>query len=242
MDPRRQARAERGRTAERRRRSRRASGPGETGRIPDTVTESLVLQKGETYYGKGEAFFRDGDFVSASRYLQATSTGVRIASIPAYLLGISLWKEGVLDGAIVSLTRAATLGSEVGEGPGQSREGPERRGTLRRCPESGGRGARHRFSRLVGQQRARRALLNLGRRDEAIEAFRTAVERIRATPMRRTTWVTRSSGPGRFSDAVPFLEEAVRLKPGVGIFQNNLGMATSAPNTRIRRSGRIARR
>ena len=65
-------------------------GPGETGRIPDTVTESLVLQKGETYYGKGEAFFRDGDFVSASRYLQADVDGHPDRFYPSYLLGISL--------------------------------------------------------------------------------------------------------------------------------------------------------
>ena len=37
--------------------------PGTEGTVPGSITESLVLQKGETYYDKGEAFFKDGDKV-----------------------------------------------------------------------------------------------------------------------------------------------------------------------------------
>ena len=200
-------------------------GPGETGRIPDTVTESLVLQKGETYYGKGEAFFRDGDFVSASRYLQAEVDTHPDRFYPSYLLGIAQWKDGVLDGAIVSLTRAATLDPKS----------VKARVNLGRALNDAGRfedalkATDEALAVDSGDSAASnvrgRALLNLGRKDEAIEAFKTAVEKDPGDAYARNNLGYALIGAGRFSDAVPFLEEAVRLKPGVGIFQNNLGMA-----------------
>ena len=83
--------------------------PGTEGTVPGSITESLVLQKGETYYDKGEAFFKDGDFTSASRYLEAEVRQHPDRFYASYLLGISLWKEGKRDEAIASLTSAASL-------------------------------------------------------------------------------------------------------------------------------------
>src|SRR5437867_10131588 len=83
--------------------------PGTEGVTSGPVAPSLVLEKGETYYGKGEAFFKDGDFGSASRYLEAEVQKHPDRFYPTYLLGISLWKEGKRDEAIASLTSAVSL-------------------------------------------------------------------------------------------------------------------------------------
>src|SRR6185295_5769746 len=83
--------------------------PGTEGIVPGPITESLVLQTGETYYGNGQAFFKDGDFGSASRYLEAEVQQLHDRFNPTYLLGISRWKEGKRDEAIESLTSAASL-------------------------------------------------------------------------------------------------------------------------------------
>ena len=197
----------------------------ETGRVPGSVTQSLVLQKGETYYGKGETYFRDGDFTSASRYLQAEVGRHPDRFYPTYLLGISLWKGGALDEAIDSLTRAASLDpksvkARINLGRALSDAG-RHQDALKAADEAIAIDPDDSAARNVRG----RALLNLGRRDEAIGAFKTAVEKDPGS-----AWAQNNLGfalieAGRFSDAVPFLEEAVRLKPDVGTFQNNLGMA-----------------
>ena len=209
-------------------------GPGEIGQVPGSVTESLVLQKNETFYGKGEAFFRDGDYVSASRYLQAEVGKHPDRFYPTYLLGLSLWKGGALDEAIDSLTRAASLDTKS----------VKTRVNLARVLNDAGRhedalkAADEAIALDADDSAARnvrgRALLNLGRQDEAIEAFKTAVEKEPGS-----AWAQNNLGfaliqAGRFSDAVPYLEEAVRLKPVVGTFQNNLGMAYERTGQRDR--------
>jgi len=70
-----------------------------------------------------------------------------------------------------------------------------------------------------------RALLNLGRGDEAIEAFQTAVEKDAANAYAQNNLGYALIRQKRFTEAVVSLEEAVRLKPDIGYFQNNLGMA-----------------
>src|SRR5262245_2278745 len=85
-----------------------------TGQIPVTgsggsTPGSLTLAQGESYYGKGEGFFKDGDFASATRYLRAEVEKHPDRFHPAYLLGLSLWKEGDLVEAVGTLTTAASL-------------------------------------------------------------------------------------------------------------------------------------
>jgi len=66
--------------------------------------------------------------------------------------------------------------------------------------------------------------------DEAIEAFRTAVEKDPGNAYAQNNLGYALIGAAVLRrGAVP--EEAVRLKPGVGIFQNNLGMAIRAHRT-----------
>jgi len=198
---------------------------GTEGQLPGGVTENLVLQKGETFYGKGEGFFKDGDYAWATRYLRAEVDGHPDRFYPAYLLGLSLWKEGKLDEAITSLTSAASLDSgsvkarvnlgRVLNDAGSYEEALEVADeAISLDPESS-----------PAHNVRGRALLNLGRKDEGVEAFKTAVEKDAANAYAQNNLGYALIGQGRFAEAVPYLEEAVRLDPAIGFFQNNLGMA-----------------
>jgi tetratricopeptide (TPR) repeat protein len=199
--------------------------PGTEGRLPGSIMESLVLQKGETYYGKGEGFFKDGDFTSASRYLRAEVERHPDRFHPAYLLGLSLWKEGKLDEAITSLTSATSLDADsvkVRVNLGRVRNDA---GSFQEALEAADEAIALDPESSPAHNVRGRALLNLDRKDEGIEAFKTAVEKDAANAYAQNNLGYALIGQGRFAEAVPYLEEAVRLKPDIGYFQNNLGMA-----------------
>jgi tetratricopeptide (TPR) repeat protein len=198
---------------------------GTDGRLPGGVTESLVLQKGESFYGKGEGFFKDGDFASATRYLRAEVERHPDRFYPAYLLGLSLWKEGKLDEAITSLTSATSLDT----GSVKARVNLGRvlndAGSYEESLEVADEAIALDPQSSPAHNVRGRALLNLGRKDDAVEAFKSAVEKDSANAYAQNNLGYALIGQGRFAEAVPYLEEAVRLDPGVGYFQNNLGMA-----------------
>lgn len=193
--------------------------------VDGSIVDTLVLQAGETYYGKGEAFFKDGDFTSASRYLKAEVEQHPDRFYPSYLLGISLWKDGKPDEAAAALSGAAALDTRsvkarvnlgrVLNDAGRFQE------ALQSLDEAVALGPDDSPAHNVRG----RALLNLGRSDEAIEAFTTAIEKDPANAHALNNLGYALIRAGRFADAVPYLEEAVRLKPAAGYFQNNLGMA-----------------
>ena len=201
------------------------TGPAPGSVVDGSIVETLVLQAGETYYGKGEAFFKDGDFISASRYLKAEVEQHPDRFYPSYLLGISLWKDGKLDEAAATLSGAAALDTQS----------VKARVNLGRVLNDAGRfeEALQSLDEAVvlgpddspAHNVRGRALLNLGRRDEAIEAFTTAIEKDPANAHALNNLGYALIQAGRFADAVPYLEEAVRLRPAAGYFQNNLGMA-----------------
>ncbi len=199
--------------------------PSESGQVPGSITESLVLQTGETYYGKGEAFFKDGDFASASRYLSAEVERHPDRSYPAYLLGISLWKEGRLDEAITSLTSAASLDPDSVKARVNLGRVLNDAGRFEEALQTADEAISLDPEGSPAHNVRGRALLNLGRRGEAIEAFETAVEKDAKNAYARNNLGYALIQDGRFTEAIPHLEEAVRLRPGVGYFENNLGMA-----------------
>ena len=184
-----------------------------------------VLEKGETFFGKGESLYHQGEFTEATRYLKEEVGQHPDRFYPTYLLGIAQWKDGSLDDAIATLQESArldtgsvkariNLGRVLGDA-GRHEESLEAAGqALAIDPGSS-----------QAQNVRGRALLNLGRKDEAIDSFRTAVEKDPANAFAQNNLGYALIRTERFAEAVPFLEEAVRLKPGVGYFQNNLGMA-----------------
>jgi tetratricopeptide (TPR) repeat protein len=198
---------------------------GTQGQVPESVSESLVLQQGETYYGKGEGFFKDGDFTSASRYLRAEVGRHPDRFHPSYLLGLSLWKEGKLDEAITTLSTAASLDASSVKARVNLGRVRNDAGLFQEALEAAEQAIALDPDSSAAHNVRGRALLNLNRKDEAIEAFKTAVEKDPASAYAQNNLGYALIGQGRFSEAVPYLEEAVRLKPDIGCFQNNLGMA-----------------
>lgn len=201
-----------------------------TGQVPGpiadiSVVESLVLQAGETYYGKGEAFFKDGDFTSASRYLGAEVEQHPDRFYPSYLLGISLWKDGKLDEAAATLSGAAALDAKSVKARVNLGRVLNDAGRFEEALQAAGEAVALGPDDSPAHNVRGRALLNLGRMDEAIAAFTTAVEKDASNAHALNNLGYALIQAGRFADAVPYLEEAVRLKPDAGHFQNNLGMA-----------------
>lgn len=199
--------------------------PATEGPVPGSITGSLVLQKGETYYGKGEGFFKDGDFASATRYLRADVERHPDRFSPAYLLGISLWKEGNLDDAIASLTTATSLDTRSVKARVNLGRVLNDAGSFQKALAIADEAIALDPESSQAHNVRGRALLNLNRKDEAIEAFKTAVEKDATNAYAQNNLGYALIGQQRFGEAVPYLEEAVRLKPDLGYFQNNLGMA-----------------
>ena len=198
---------------------------GIEGTTSGAISGSLALANGETYYGKGEGFFKDGDFASATRYLRAEVERHPDRFHPTYLLGLSLWKEGSLDEAVTTLTSAASLDA----GSVKARVNLGRvlndSGSFQEALEAADEAILLDPESSSAYNVRGRALVNLRRVDEGIDAFRTAIEKDPTNAYALNNLGYALVGQGRFAEAVPSLEEAVRLKPEVGYFQNNLGMA-----------------
>ncbi len=184
-----------------------------------------VLGKGETFYGRGEVFFRDRDYASASRYLRAEVDLHPDWPHPLYLLGLSLWKEGRLEDSIEALSRAASLDASAVKARinlGRVLNDASRFGEALAAAEQA----------IVlnpddssAHNVRGRALLNLARRREAIEAFRTAAEKDPGNAYALNNLGYALIGAGDFGEAVPILEKAVEINSEIGYFHNNLGMA-----------------
>jgi Flp pilus assembly protein TadD len=198
---------------------------GTEGVSPGSISGSLVLAKGETYYGKGEGFFKDGDFASATRYLRAEVERHPDRFHPTYLLGLSLWKEGRLDEAATTLTTASSLDAKSVKARVNLGRVLNDSGSFKEALAAADEAITLDPDSSPAHNVRGRALVNLRRVDEGIEAFKTAVEKDPANAYALNNLGYALIGQERFSEAVPLLEEAVRLKPEVGCFQNNLGMA-----------------
>jgi tetratricopeptide (TPR) repeat protein len=194
------------------------------GALQEAITTPRLLP-GETFYGKGERFYLDGDYVSATRYLREEVAAHPDRFHPSYLLGLSLWKEGRLDESVGALEDArridpASVKARVNLGRVLNDLGRHDEALVLAdglLAEEPGTAPAH---KVRG-----RALLNLGRNEEAIEAFRAAAG---ADP--QDAWAFNNLGyalirAGRSGEAAGFLETAVSLRPQEGVFHNNLGMA-----------------
>lgn len=199
-------------------------GTGVEGALQAAITTPRLLP-GETFYGKGERFYLDGDYLSATRYLREEAAAHPDRFHPSYLLGLSLWKEGRLDDSVTALENArridpASVTARVNLGRVLNDAGRHDEALVLAdgvLAEEPGVAPAH---KVRG-----RALLNLGRNEEAIASFRAAIE---ADP--QDAWAFNNLGytlirAGRPGEAAGFLETAVSLRPGEGVFHNNLGMA-----------------
>ncbi len=180
---------------------------------------------GGDHLGQGQQLFARRGYLEAAAHLSVAAEESPESWYVHYLLGLSLWKAGDLDGGEGGLRRAAELN------PGF----PKTFVNLSRLLNDAGRhgealAAADRAVDLVpddptGLYLRGRSLANLGRNHEAEEALRAS---LRLDP--HGGHVHNRLGllllqQERFQEAVTPLEKAAELLPEVAYVRNNLGMA-----------------
>ncbi len=193
--------------------------------VPSETTAPLSLESGETYYGKGESLFLGGDFAAASRYLQAEIDAHPDRFYPAYLLGLSFWKQGRFDEAIVSLTKAVSIDATSVKANVNLGRVLNETGRFDEALAAGDAAVGADPESSPAHNLRGCALLNLARRADAIDAFNAAISKDPVNAWALNNLGYALIGADRCEEAVSSLEQAVRLSPGVGVFHNNLGMA-----------------
>jgi len=180
---------------------------------------------GRNHLREGETLHAEGSHLEAAAHLAVAAEESPDSWYVRYLLGLSLWKAGDLDGAEESLWRAAELNVVF----------PKTFVNLSRVLNEAGRfgealAAADRVLALepahaAGLHLRGRALANLGRHQEAEASLRASIE---AEP--GNGYVHNRLGLllirlNRFEEAVPILQTAAEMLPDVAFVHNNLGIA-----------------
>ena len=185
-----------------------------TSTVPENVT-----------YSDAEAVYHSG------RYADATEMfGVYTASHPDngwghYMLGLSAWKAGDPERAIMALERTIELDST----------NVKARTNLGRVLIEQGRSddalAHLEVARSLDPQSASvlrvlgNAMSEANRPEEALVAYREALAIDPEDAWTMNNYALQLIRLGRFEDALPPLARAVELRPASALFQNNLGVA-----------------
>ncbi len=198
----------------------------EPGLQPDFLLPELELAAGDgrDHMGEGQRLFNDRRFLEAAAHLQVALEEKPEGWYAAYLLGLSLWKSGDLQGAESALRRAGEAH------PAFSRthvnlsrvlnEAGDYEAALAAADEALG----HEPQSASAHYLRGRSLANLGRHLEAESALRQSLEQDEANGdvwNRLGLLLLRQE---RFSEALPALEEAAQQLPGRVYVHNNLGL------------------
>lgn len=192
----------------------------------DTIEADVVSTVPENVtYSDAEAVYHTG------RYADATEMfGVYTASHPDngwghYMLGLSAWKAGDPERAIMALERTVELDST----------NVKARTNLGRVLIEQGRAddalAHLEVARTLDPQSASvlrvlgNAMSEANRPEEALVAYREALAIDPEDAWTMNNYALQLIRLSRFEDALPPLARAVELKPGSALFQNNLGVA-----------------
>lgn len=203
----------------------RLSVPSEVPSRSESATSPVRVIPDNVTYADAESVFTMGKYEEAKELF-----GVYVERKPEnafghYMLGLSAWKSGDLDGAIVALVRSYELSPEnaktvlnltrvlLEQGrPGDALEYGKK--ALDLDPEDGG------VYRVLGN-----VYSDLSQPDSAEGAYRVALSKDT-----QDAWTMNNLGlllirAGRYEESLPPLATAVELKPDVAVFQNNLGVA-----------------
>jgi Flp pilus assembly protein TadD len=199
---------------------------------PDDVQPAAIADSNVTKpkpvnvkYKDAESVFRKGNYVEAFDLFSAYVDEHPTDAFGHYMFGLSAWKAGNHDTAVVALSRAVELDSGMAKArinlgrvlleQGKAIDAlPHVQKATELNPES------HEAWRVLGNVHA-----ELGGSDSAIAAYRQALIR---NP--KDAWTMNNYGLvliklGRYEDALGPLARAVELKPESPVFQNNLGVA-----------------
>jgi predicted Zn-dependent protease len=195
-----------------------ASGPVVTSDAGATVPRAVR-------YEDAEALFKAGNYTEAKTLFKSYAESKPANVFGWYMLGLSSWKSGDLNGAVEAFDSALTRdpkhvksllnSARVLMDLGRDSEALERVNTARSLDSTSAEGIR-----LLA-----RAQHRLGHIDEAVSAYREALVRDESD-----VWAMNNLGMLYIEQKDPQsalgpLARAVQLKPESPIFQNNLGMA-----------------
>jgi tetratricopeptide (TPR) repeat protein len=177
--------------------------------------------------------FEERDFRKAIAHLEAEVDLRPDRAWPQYLLGLSRWKDGELDGAVEAMERAAEIdGSSIKTFVNLSRIHNDR-GDFESALEAAEAALAIDESSASALHLKGRSLYNLGRTAEAVE---TLEQSLAADP--GNGYVQNLLGltlleSGSAYDAIPLLVQAAERLPDVGFVHNNLGMALELDGRKV---------
>jgi tetratricopeptide (TPR) repeat protein len=187
------------------------------------------------YAEDAELYLREGHFSeAANRYAEAIARATGDSSLRSILfgnLGLALRLAGRLDDAIVAFERAAALAPDSAEAHRNLGHAYFGRGVFAKAVRSYVRCLRLKPGDANVHNSLGNALLELGKRSQAIEQYRLAVSAINENPSDDPgllQGVLRNLGNAllearRFSEAEPYLVQAIEMQPNSADAQNSYG-------------------
>jgi Flp pilus assembly protein TadD len=174
---------------------------------------------------EGVALFDSGDYAGAVTQLEVAVAGEPGDAYRSYLLGLSRWRAGDLDGAEASLVASVALdATRLRTWVNLARvrnDRHDRTGAL----EAADKALDLDPSSADALHQKGRALMELGRVDEALEALKTAHDLEPDNGYVANTLGLLFIQTGRPADAIEPLETAKVRLPDVAFVRNNLGVA-----------------
>ena len=176
-------------------------------------------------YGDAETVYRAGKYHDAMELFSVYVLRRPENPWGHYMMGLASWKAGELERAESALTKSVELSPQHVKGlvnlgrvqlerdrPEDAMKHLEVAADL--APESAD------VWRVMGN-----ALSDLGRNDEAVEAYRHALAFDDDDPWSMNNLALVLIRQGRYEEALPPLARATELSPKTAVFQNNLGVA-----------------
>ena len=197
--------------------------------LPDL---GLAAGDGRDHMAEGESLYGQDRHLEAAAHLQVAVEEKPEQWYASYLLGLSLWKAGDLEGATSSLERAAGLRPEFVRTEINLARVLNERALYDEALAASDRAVALEPDHPLAHYLRGRSLANLGQVEEARVALRTSLD---LEPGNGDVWNRLGLlllRQGETAEAVTVLETAVSLKPDPAYIQNNLGLA-------YERSGRL---
>ena len=193
--------------------------------VSEETPEVFEIGPGEDLIAEGLKAWNSADYGRAAAYFGAQSEARESDAWANYMTGLSLWKSGRADEAVVAMERAAELDPTFIRTPINLSRIQNDRGDYEQALTA----ALSAVAIDPNSPQARflegRSLNNLDRRDEAIAALQASIDLSDTNGYVHNLLGLVLLAQGDSEQAADILERAADLEPNVAFVHNNLGMA-----------------